>query len=88
MKLKELKRKLNKLSKEQLEQDFIVIAQERTLSGYGEARVSKSHLYWDGGDDPSNLYSKSELKEQDYDKEDIEGMELIIKKGQFYVELP
>ena len=43
---------------------------------------------WDGGDDPSNLYTKSELKEQDYDKEDIEGMELIIKKGQFYVERP
>lgn len=88
MKLKELKNKLNKLSKHQLEQDFIVIAQERTLSGFGEARVSNSHLYWDGEDDPSNLYTKTELLDQDYSKEDIDGMELIIEKGQFYVELP
>lgn len=88
MKLKELKNKLSKLNKVQLEQDFIVIAQERTLSGFGEARVSNSNLYWDGEDDPSNLYTKTELLEQDYDKEDIDGMELIIKKGQFYVELP
>ncbi len=88
MKLKELKNKINKLNKEQLEQDFIVIAGRRTLSGYGEARVSNSHLYWDGGDDPSNLYTKSELKEDGYDIEDIEEMELVIKKGQFYIELP
>jgi len=88
MKLKDLKKKLDKLSKKQLEQDFIVIAQERTLSGFGEARVSKSHLYWEGDDDPSNLYTKTELLEMDYDKEDIEGMELIIQRGQFYIELP
>ncbi len=80
MKLKDLKKKLDKLSREQLEQDFIVIAQERTLSGFGEARVSKSHLYWDGEDDPSNLYTKAELKDQDYDKEDIEGMRGFEKK--------
>jgi hypothetical protein len=88
MKLKDLKKKLNKLSKEQLEQDFIVIAQERTLSGHGEARVSNANLINSGDDDPCELVTKQSLIDDDYDKEEIEEMELVIRKGQFYVELP
>lgn len=88
MKLKDLKRKLNRLSKEQLDQDFIVIAEKRTFSGMGKARVSNSNLYYTGDDDPSSLYTKTELKEDYYNKEDIENMKIIVEKGQFYVELP
>lgn len=88
MKLKDLKKKLNKLTKEQLEQDFIVVAKERILSGYGEARVSNANLIYTGDDDPCELVTKQSLIDNGYDKEDIAGMEVIVKRGQFYVELP
>lgn len=88
MKLKELKRKLNKLSKEQLNQDFIVIASDKTLSGFGLAKVSNANLIYTGDDDPCQLVTKQSLIDDDYEKDDIAGMEVIIKKGQFYVELP
>ena len=88
MKLKDLKRKLNKLSKEQLEQDFIVVASNKTLSGFGEARVSNANLIYTGDDDPCELVTKQSLIDDGCDKEDIEGYEVVIKKGQFYIELP
>jgi len=88
MKLKDLKKKLNKLTKEQLEQDFIVVANDRCLSGYGEARVSNANLIFSGDDDPCQLVTKQSLIDDCYDKEDIAGMEVIVKRGQFYVELP
>lgn len=88
MKLKDLKKKLDKLSKEQLEQDFIVIASQKTLSGFGEARVSNANLIYTGDDDPCELVTKQSLIDDGHEKEEIEGMEVIVKKGQFYVELP
>ena len=88
MKLKELKRKLNKLSKEQLDQDFIVVASDKTLSGFGEARVSNANLIYTGDDDPCELVTKQSLIDDGYEKEEVEGMEVVVRKGQFYVELP
>lgn len=88
MKLKDLKKKLDKLSKKQLEQDFIVIASSKTLSGFGEARVSNANLVYTGDDDPCELVTKQSLIDDGYEKEDIEGMEVVVKRGQFYVELP
>lgn len=44
---------LNRMNKEQLEQDLIVIACNRTLSGYGRAQKARYNFYWDGEDDPS-----------------------------------
>lgn len=88
MKIKDLKKKLNKLSKEQLEQDFIVVASDKTLSGFGEAKVSKANLIYTGDDDPCELVTRQSLINDGYDKEEIEKYDVIIKKGQFYVELP
>ena len=88
MKLKDLKKKLDKLSKEQLEQDFIVIASQKTLSGFGEAKVSNANLIYTGDDDPCELVTKQSLIDDGYEKEEIEEMEVVVKKGQFYVELP
>ena len=88
MKLKDLKKKLDKLSKEQLEQDFIVIASHKTLSGFGEAKVSNANLTYTGDDDPCELVTKQSLIDDGYEKEDIEGMGGVVRKGQFYVELP
>ena len=88
MKLKDLKKKLDKMSKEQLNQDLIVIANYKTLSGLGNAKISNSHLIWTGDDDPCELLSKSELIEQGYDKEEIGDMEVMVERGGFYIELP
>lgn len=88
MKIKDVKKKIDKLSKEQLEQDFIVIASQKTLSGFGEARVSNANLIYTGDDDPCELVTKQSLIDEGYEKEEIEEMEVVIKKGQFYVELP
>ena len=88
MKLKDLKKRLDKLSKEQLEQDFIVIASQKTLSGFGEARVSNANLIYTGDDDPCELVTKQSLIDAGYEKEEIEEMEVVVQKGQFYVELP
>ena len=88
MKLKDLKKKLDNLTKEQLEQDFIVVALQKTLSGLGEAKVSNENLIYTGEDDPWELVTKQSLIDDGYEKDDIEGMEVVVKKGQFYVELP
>lgn len=88
MKLKDLKKKLDKLSNEQLNQDFIVIASQKTLSGLGKARVSNANMIYTGDDDPCELVTKQSLIDDGYEKEEIEGMEVVVKKGQFYVELP
>lgn len=88
MKLRDLKNKLNKLSKEQLNEQLIVIASNRTLSGFGKARVSNANLIYTGDDDPCELVTKQSLVDDGYEKDDIQGMEVVVKKGQFYVELP
>lgn len=87
MKLRELKSILSKMSKEQLNQQLIVVANEKHLSGHGEAHKSKCNYYYDGSDDPCPLKSQSELKEE-YEKDEIEGMDMILKRGDFYIELP
>jgi ribosomal protein S24E len=86
MKLKELKRMLDKMSKEQLEQDLIVIANCRTQSGFGKARKARCNLYYDGEDDPSELKTMSELKDM-YDSDEIAGMEVVVERGEFFIEL-
>ena len=75
MKLKDLKKRINKLSKEQLEQDFIVIASQKTLSGFGEARVSNANLINTGDDDPCELVTKQSLIADGYEKEEIKEYE-------------
>ena len=88
MKLKDLKKKLDKMSKEQLNQDLIVVASNKTLSGLGDAKTSNSHLIWTGDDDPCELRTKTELIEDGYDKEEIAVMEIMVERGGFYIELP
>jgi hypothetical protein len=86
MKLKDLKKKINKLSDAQLEQQFIVIAQEKTLSGYGEARVSNANLI--DTNEGGELVTKQSLKDDGYTTEEVEECDVVIARGQFYIELP
>ena len=86
MKLKQLKKMLDKLSKEELENDLIVLANDRYLSGVGEAKKSREKLFYDGSDDPCQLKNLSKMKEE-YDNEEIEGMEVVLNRGDFFIEL-
>jgi len=87
MKLKDLRSILNKLTKEQLDQELIAISDDKTQSCCASLEKSKTHLIYDGNDDPSELRSRKELIEDGYSKEEIEEMEIAIKKGEFYIEV-
>lgn len=87
MKLKQLKRMLEKMSKEELEKDLVIVANDRYLSGIGEAKKSREKLFYDGSDDPCQLKNLTEMKEE-YDNEEIEGMEVVVNRGEFFIELP
>jgi hypothetical protein len=87
MKLKELKKIINSLTKEQLETDLLYVSQEYSISG-NVKKVAKcpSNLYWTGEDDPSPLYTMNQLKDKfGYDKEEIDGCILEIPKGSIVV---
>jgi len=88
MKLRKLKSILDKMSKEQLNQDLIVLACDKTLSGHGVVRKSKGNLIWNGDDDPCELMTKAALIEEGYDPIEIKDMETMVKKGEIYIELP
>jgi hypothetical protein len=76
---------LDSLTNEQLERDLVVYNSALSYSQMGEGKRAKSKLIWDGEDDPSPLRTLSDLKE-DYTKEEIEGMEVIFERGDFYIE--
>ena len=85
MQLKELKEILNSMSAEQLKKELIVIDCSEAIVGYAEAEFATEDLYYIG-DDPSELYVLSELKDQ-YEQEEIDDMEIIVNKGDLIFEL-
>lgn len=88
MKLKDLKKKLDKMSKEELEQSLAYNSEEYSISGgVSDFKKASSNLYWTGDDDPSKLYTRTQLIEEGYSSEDIEEMVIEIPKGQYYLEL-
>lgn len=87
MQLKELKEILNSMSTEQLKQELVMFAFNKTISGYPEVEFAEEDLYYTGEDDPSELYTLSELENQ-YGQDEIDGMEIIINKGDLFIELP
>jgi hypothetical protein len=88
MKLKDIKKWVNKLTDEQLEQNLLYNSEEYSISGkVNKIEKAKANLYYTGEDDPSELYTMKQLKEEGYDKEDIEGFEVEIPKGAFYIKI-
>lgn len=88
MKLKDLKKWVNTLTNEQLEQHLLYNSDEYSISGkVNKIEKSKTDLYYTGEDDPAQLYTKKQLKEEGYDKEDIEGFDIEIPKGSFYIKI-
>lgn len=87
MKLKDVKKMVNKLSKEQLEQEFLYNSKEYSVSGVVfKISRAKANLYNTYEDDPATLYTLKELKEQGMDKEEIESCDIEIQKGAFVIE--
>lgn len=83
--LNDLKKLINSLSKEQLQQPLLYMSKEYSISGVVlNVEKAKENLYYTGEDDPSKLYTKKQLLE-DYDKEDIEEMDIEIPKGSIVI---
>ncbi len=75
MKLKDLKKFVNKLSKEDLEKELIYNSRNNCLSGVvSKIYKQRGNLYYDGSDDPAELFTMKQLKEEGMDKEEIESM--------------
>ena len=88
MKLKDLKKWVNSLAKEQLEQELLFNSDEYSISGKVEKiEKAKQDLYYTGDDDPARLYTKKQLKNDGWDKEDIEGFDIEIPKGSYYIKV-
>lgn len=88
MKLKDLKKWVNNLTEQQLDQELLYNSEEFGLSGKVEKiEKAKQNLYYTGEDDPAQLYTLKELKEEGFDKEDIEGFDIEIPKGNFYIKI-
>lgn len=88
MKLKDLKKWVNDLTDEQLEQPLLYNSEEYSISGeVDKIEKAKSNLYFTGEDDPAQLYTKKQLLEDGYDKEDIEEFEIEIPKGGFFIKV-
>ncbi len=88
MKLKDFKKWVNSLTDEQLEQNLLYNSDEYSISGkVNKIEKAKSNLYYTGEDDPAELYTLKQLKEEGYDKEEIEDFEIEIPKGSFYIKI-
>lgn len=83
MKLKHLKKLLDKMTEEQLNQEFFYNSKGLSISGTVlSINKAKANLWYTGDDDPSTLYTMKELKEEfEYDKYEIESFTLEIPKG-------
>ena len=84
MKLRELKKVLESLNDNQLDNNLIVIANEKCSSGLGEAYLLKTNLYYNEEDDPSPLMTKSEMLNMGIDIEDCDP---YLRKGELIIEL-
>ena len=85
----DLKKKLEKLSKEELKEPAIFITADRTQSGYIEvAKKLPATLYNTYEDDPNELKTMKQLKEDGLDREELENVADEFSKGQFFIEIP
>jgi len=81
MKLRELKEWINSVSEEDLEKTLSFTSEYESGLVYS-IEFAKEDLYWLGDDDPSQLYTKKELIEDNYLEEDeIDNLEIEIHKG-------
>lgn len=88
MKIKDLKEFINAFPEEKLENDVRYNYDDMSISGIvSHIEIAKEDLYYNGDDDPSPLYTKKQLEEMEYEKEQIAECKIEIHKGDFYFEL-
>jgi hypothetical protein len=86
--LKDLKKWVNTLTDEQLEQPLLYYSEEYSISGHiSKVEKAKVNLYTTGEDDPAPLYTLKELRNDGYLKEDIDCFDIEIPKGSFYIKI-
>ena len=86
MKLKDFKKWVNTLTEEELEQPLIYNSEEYSISGKVDKIIkSKQNLYYTDEDDPAELYTLKQLKEDGWEKEDIENFDIEIPKGAYFI---
>jgi len=86
MKWKDVKKIVDKMTTEELNQNFIYNFPEMYGSGVvDKIRKASANLYYTGDNDPAELYTRSQLLEEGYSKEDIEEMEIEVPKGNYYI---
>lgn len=88
LKLKDLLKLLNSLSERELEQPLLYKSEEFCLSGKVlSINKAKEDLYYTGEDDPAELYTKKQLREdQGFDEEEIEECAIEIPRGSIVIE--
>ena len=86
MKLKDLKKKLDLLTKEQLEQQLHYNSERHSVSGVvRKIAKQKVNLYCDFSDDPAPLLTLKQLKEE-YENDEMDQFVIEIPKGAFVLE--
>ncbi len=85
MKAKQLKKLLDKLTPEQLEQPILYLSDEYSISGQvPQIKKARQDFYFNGEDDPSKLLTKKEIVAMG---EDPSEFQLEIPKGAIVVYL-
>lgn len=88
MKLKDLKEWLETLSKEELEKPVLYYSDEYSMSGeINEIMEAGEDLYYLGEDDPSQLKTAEELKEDGWDAKSIKELIVEIPKDSFCLKI-
>ena len=84
----DLKKKLEKLSKEELQKEAIFISDSKTQSGVIDvAKKLPAKLYNIFEDDPNELKTRKQLKDDGMDAEEIENCDVEFEKGEFFIEI-
>ena len=87
MKLKKLKQLLDKMTPKELEQELVYHSNDLCISGVVK-KVKKQpfDLLYDGSDDPAVLRSRNGWLEEGMDAEEVDEMDVEIRKGQWIIE--
>ena len=84
----DIKKKLNNLSIQELKKDAIFITECKTQSGViNVAKKLPATLYNTFENDPNELKTRKELKEEGMDNEEIKECDIEFNKGEFYIEI-
>ncbi len=84
----DIKKQLDTLSPDQLNEEAVFMTQDREQSGLiTSAYVVKETLYNTGESDPCELRTRKELKQEGYSASDIRYFDVAFEKGSFIIEL-